>query len=188
MTMSKNPTFVVTYTGEGVVSLARVGRFQTGTMAVVGAEEAEAARAQGHFQVRRYGEPGESEILPPPAPAIPSVPPPPSISLGSLASPGPPEVRDIVDAAPPAPPVVSEPPVSMTEPTAATTEPTADASPVALAGDMDTAAALGGDTPAPEPAGDSHETHDAHDDGEASAHPEESGGEGAPPRRKPRRR
>jgi hypothetical protein len=170
MTMSKNPTFLVTYTGEGVVSLARVGLFQTGTMAVVGAEAAAAARAQGHFQVRPFGEPGERGALPPPAPPAPPL--------------------KAVDISPP-PPVIAEPPAPIAEPPAPIAEPPAGESmsdpPAPPAEEPLAAAAMGGEPTAPEAAGDSHDTHETHEDGDAAAPPEETSGESTPPRRKPRR-
>jgi len=47
--------FIVTYLGEGVALLPRVGVFQTGTRAWVDAEAAEAARHLPHFVVTGPG-------------------------------------------------------------------------------------------------------------------------------------
>jgi len=176
--MNKNPTFLVTYTGEGVVSLARVGLFQTGTMAVVGAEEAEKARAQGQFQVRQLGDPAAKLALRPP----PARPVTPVTLVTPPAPPVEPPAPEVIDFSPPAPPFIPESPAVTLESHASepvVSAPSEEAQP---------AAALGGET---SPSEDADASHESHDDGEAATS-EDSGGEGAspdaPPRRKSRRR
>jgi hypothetical protein len=73
--MANPKAYIVTYTGEGVAMLPRVGVFQAGTRAWVDAETAEAARRLPHFIVT--GPDGVfarvvEEMAPPPPP-----PPPP---------------------------------------------------------------------------------------------------------------
>ncbi len=73
--MANDRAYIVTYVGDGVVTLPRVGIFQAGTRAWVDAEMAELARRHGHFVVT--GPDGMSarvvDELPPPAPAPPPV-------------------------------------------------------------------------------------------------------------------
>ena len=71
--MANDRAYIVTYVGDGVVNLPRVGIFQAGTRAWVDAEIAELARRHGHFMVT--GPDGMTEKvvdeMPPPAPPAP---------------------------------------------------------------------------------------------------------------------
>jgi hypothetical protein len=79
--MGNDRAYIVTYVGDGVVNLPRVGIFQTGTRAWVDAEMAEMARRHGHFVVTGpdgMSAPVVDEMRPPPAPvALAPVPPAP---------------------------------------------------------------------------------------------------------------
>jgi hypothetical protein len=61
-------TYYVTYTGRGVVSLAKVGIFQNGTRACVDENAAREAEAHGHFLIDG---PASSALRPAPTPSIP---------------------------------------------------------------------------------------------------------------------
>ncbi|HKA90595.1 MAG TPA: hypothetical protein VKE22_23200 [Haliangiales bacterium] len=92
--MANDRAYIVTYVGDGVVNLPRVGIFQAGTRAWVDAEMAELARRHGHFVVT--GPDGLS------APVVDEMPPPPP-APNAAAPPAP------IAAAPPAPIAAASP-------------------------------------------------------------------------------